>query len=157
MGLSFGSLKVERKTVRGTEKSSLSTRLKVVATLTHYFAMQGLQEVIIPRKGQYVGMATNAENMTIMSWVWLDRNWRHSVAMAGNLTQGNPIIRGWVREVGDAQDLMERKAEHVRIEIPQPKSAEMYYKANGKIDKHNRTREACGIDKHFGRKKHVIM
>ena len=116
----------------------------VVKNATKYFPMAALQRVILPRKGNFVGMTTKADGTTIASYVWCDRKRRYFVASAGSLADGEPWTRIRRRETGDGSG--NRQTNDVFISIPMPVATEMYYSAANKIDMHNKVRAECGID-----------
>ena len=119
----------------------------MVKQATKYFPMEPLQRVIMPHKGNYIGMMTRVENTDIAAYAWRDRERRYFVASAGSLAEGQPYERIRKRETGDGHG--NRQANDVYITVPMPKSTEIYFNSANKIDRHNCIRAECGIDKHF--------
>ena len=119
----------------------------MVKQATKYFPMKPLQHVILPHKGNYIGMSMLVEEHKIAAYAWRDRERRYFVASASSLAEGKPYERIRRRETGDGHG--NRQANDVFIMIPMPKATEVYFNAANKIDCHNRIRAECGIDKHF--------
>jgi hypothetical protein len=69
----------------------------------------------------------------------MDRERRYFISSCSSLAEGAPYIRQrWRQLVSDLTTPPER----VELMIPQPAAAEVYYAAAGKIDQHNRDRQA---------------
>jgi len=114
----------------------------VVKTATKGYPMGYLGTAeLMDGKGDMRGLlATDvANNSKILAFVWVDRDRRYFIATAGSLSPGSPIERSRMR-----QEDKEPNAEPVKAEIyiDQPEAADLYYSACGKIDQHNRHRQA---------------
>jgi len=115
----------------------------VVKTATKGFPMQYLGNVpLMKGKGGMKGLlSTDPEtNTQLLAFVWIDRDRRYFIATAGSLGPGAPIRRQRWRQVDT--DTPNAEPVKVDIEIDQPEAAELYYSACGKIDQHNRHRQA---------------
>ena len=114
----------------------------VVKTATKEYPMQYLGSVPLPGgRGSQKGLLTTDEatGTQLLSFVWVDRDRRYFVSTCSSLDAGADIIRTRWTQADKSLN-----AEPIRQErdIPQPKAAETYYKAAGKIDQHNRHRQA---------------
>jgi hypothetical protein len=78
-----------------------------------------------------------------MAMSWLDRERRYFVATACSAVEGEPYSRIRWHQLADG-------LERVKIKVPQPEAAEVYYSCCASIDRHNRCRQAdLGIEKKF--------
>ena len=113
----------------------------VVKTATKEYPMQYLGSIPLPGgRGSRMGLLTTDEatGTQLMSFVWVDRDRRYFISTCSSLEEGTSICRTRWTQTDKTVN-----AEPVRQDrnIPQPKAAEMYYKAAGKIDQHNRHRQ----------------
>ena len=103
--------------------------------------MQYLGSIPLPGgRGSRKGLLTTDEatGTQLMSFVWVDRDRRYFISTCSSLEEGTTICRTRWTQTDKSVN-----AEPVRQErnIAQPKAAEMFYKAAGKIDQHNRHRQ----------------
>jgi hypothetical protein len=115
----------------------------VVKTATKGYPMQYLSNVpLLGGKGDQKGLlSTDTESgTTLLAFVWVDRDRRYFIATAGSLAKGRPIQR--VKWTQVDRDTPNAEPARVGISIDQPEAAELYYAASGKIDQHNRHRQA---------------
>jgi hypothetical protein len=140
-----------------TAQELLQRRLRfigVVKTATRKFPMAYLQTLEMDERGEHKGLYTprvDTEPNTpgLMALVWMDRERRYFVSSCSNVSPGQPYTRKRWRQLTDV--LQNQNAEHVEIEIPQPKVAEIYYTCCAKIDQHNRDRQdTLGMEKKLG-------
>jgi Transposase IS4 len=114
----------------------------VIKTATREYPMRYLASIPLPGgRGSRKGLLSTdeASGTQLLSFVWVDRDRRYFISSCSSLEEGAQILRHrWTQQ----QDTT-LNAAPVRIEktVPQPKAAELYYKAAGKIDQHNRTRQ----------------
>jgi len=92
-------------------------------------------------KGDMKGVLhTDPESGTkLLSFVWSDRDRRYFISSASSMSPGTPILRERWRQVDSTPNAAPVK---VTITHAQPKAAEIYYSCCGKIDQHNRNRQA---------------
>jgi Transposase IS4 len=113
----------------------------VIKTATKEYPMRYLSSIPLPGgRGSRKGLlSTDAESGTqLLSFVWVDRDRRYFISTCSSLEEGSQIVRHrWTQRDTTANAEPSRLAKVV----PQPKAAETYYKAAGKIDQHNRTRQ----------------
>ena len=64
----------------------------------------------------------------------MDRDRSYFIATSSSLQEGFPYVRNRWRQVDIEVDA---DSERVEVSVDQPKSAEVYYSACGKTDKHN--------------------
>jgi Transposase IS4 len=118
----------------------------VVKTSHREFPLQHLQQVELSERGDRYGLVTrNQEGVPhLLSFVWMDQELQYFISSYSSLAEGAPYIRQrWRQLVSDLTTPPER----VELVIPQPAAAEVYYAAAGKIDQHNRDRQATlGIE-----------
>ena len=99
--------------------------------------MAELQKKVLPYKGLYAGLSTTINHKLLFLFVWADCNCRYFVLLCLLMAQGTPS--SCVRWRGFLDNKERRTAERVRVQIPLPKAAEIYFEGCGKINKHNRT------------------
>ena len=109
----------------------------VVKTATKKFPMSYLSNLELVQQGDYKGLVARGTDgqPTMLSFVWMDRDRRYFVASASSLDSGVPCSRNRWRQVSLELDAL---PENVKLTIPQPKAAEVYYRTCGVIDQHNR-------------------
>jgi hypothetical protein len=112
----------------------------VVKTATRMFPMKYLSEIELAERGDRKGIVANDThgNVQLLAFVWMDRDRRYFIASGSSLQEGTPYIRDRWRQVGDDNALPER----VRLVVPQPKAAEVYYNCCARVDQHNRDRQS---------------
>ena len=81
--------------------------------------------------------ATTGEK-TRIAFVWLDRERRYFIATGSSLKEGTPYERTRLWQVSQEPNA---EPEHITFQIKQPKAAEKYYNAAGKIDYSNKIRQ----------------
>ena len=113
----------------------------VVKTATRKFPMAYLSNLEMQERGDRHGVVTRGANgvTTLMAFVWMDRDRRYFIASASSLQAGLPHVRTRWRQVDSR---LNAEAERVEVTVQQPKACETYYSACGKIDGHNRHRQA---------------
>ena len=114
----------------------------VVKTATRQFPMAYLQAIpLLDGKGDMRGlMSTDAPtNTKLLAFTWVDRERRFFISTAGSLSPGAPIYRERWRQVDNDINV---PAVKVQIHIDQPVACELYYNSCGKVDQHNRGRQA---------------
>ena len=113
----------------------------VVKTATKEYPMQFLGSVPLPGgKGSRKGLLTTDERTgtQLLAFVWVDRDRRYFISTCSSLEEGTQICRTrWTQ----ADKTVNAAPERQERDISQPKAAELYYKAAGKIDQHNRHRQ----------------
>ena len=113
----------------------------VVKTATKKFPMKFLTEWPFSERGNQKGLLHYDANgvVDMMAYGWVDRDRRYFITTAGSLGLGNPYLRYRWRQVD-----LEPNAnpERVELTVPQPVVCEHYYNTCGKIDGHNRHRQA---------------
>jgi hypothetical protein len=113
----------------------------VVKTATKRFPITYLSNLEMQERGDRHGVVTRGANgvTTLMAFVWMDRDRRYFIASASSLQAGLPHVRSRWRQVNTEQNA---EAERIQVTVQQPKACETYYSACGKIDQHNRHRQA---------------
>jgi hypothetical protein len=113
----------------------------VVKTATKRFPMAYLSNLEMQQRGERNGVVTRGADSatTLMAFVWMDRDRRYFIASSSSLEAGLPHVRKRWRQVNTRANA---DAERVEVTVPQPKACETYYSACGKIDGHNRHRQA---------------
>jgi Transposase IS4 len=110
-------------------------------TATREYPMHYLASHPLPGgKGSRKGLLTTDEDTgtQLLAFVWVDRDRRYFISTASSLEEGTSILRRrWTQLNKEANAEPELMDKH----IPQPKAAETYYSACGRIDQHNRTRQ----------------
>ena len=93
-------------------------------------------------KGDRHGVVSrHAESNTdLMAFVWIDRDRRYFISTASSLNQGPPCIRKRWRQVDKTPNA---PPDLVEVVVAQPEACSVYYSACGKIDQHNRYRQAA--------------
>ena len=113
----------------------------VVKTATKQYPMAHLGKLELKDKGDRYAMAARDENghQELLAFVWRDRERRYFIASGSSMDEGTPISRErWRQTTKDKTTPPEKQ----NIIIPQPKATEIYYDVCGKIDQHNRDRQA---------------
>ena len=97
-------------------------------------------EYELSARGQYHGLYTIDDDGVLdkMAYVWLDRNRMQFISNCSHLYDGGEFYRVRLRQV-DTED--DAEPEHVEMLINQPEATAIYYRGNGQIDEHNRTRQ----------------
>lgn len=95
-------------------------------------------EVLHSRGDRHGVISVNADQRGthLMAFVWVDRDRRYFISSGSSLSDGTVIQRTRWRQRKPGQEDPER----TNVLVPQPKAAEIYYSACGKIDQHNRDR-----------------
>jgi Transposase IS4 len=112
----------------------------VVKTATRKFPMAYLSGIELQARGDRKGLLAKDEDGKpfLLSFVWLDRERRYFIASGQSLSEGLPYFRERWRQLDQEPDSPPTR---VQLTIAQPKAAETYYSACGKIDQHNRDRQ----------------
>ena len=126
----------------------------VVKTATRKFPYQCLQACELEERGSFKALfhhKIHESDPDIMAFIWMDRDRRCFVSTCSNLRDADPIIRTRWRQVSPVED--NEDPVPVTLSIPVPNCAQLYYDNCGKIDQHNRIRQAglC-IEKKAGTK-----
>jgi Transposase IS4 len=119
----------------------------VIKTATRKFPMAYLSGLRLHQRGDRVGILHKDDNgiPDMIAFVWMDRERRYFIASGSSLQDGVPYVRSRWRQV-DLQD--DASPSRLELTVPQPRAAEVYYSCCGKIDQHNRDRQATlGIEK----------
>jgi Transposase IS4 len=78
-------------------------------------------------------------DLAMLAFVWHDRERHYFIASGSSMAEGTPQTRDHWRQVEkDKFSLLVKQT----ISVPQPKATEIYYSTCGKIDQHNRDRQA---------------
>lgn len=115
----------------------------VVKTATKKFPMGVLTSKRLHLRGDRYGLVhKNAETgrPDMIAFVWLDRERRYFISSGPCLVEGEPYRRFRWRQVEDVQT--DNPPERVELIVQQPKASEVYYTVCGKVDNHNRDRQA---------------
>jgi Transposase IS4 len=114
----------------------------VVKTATKNYPMNHLSKVKLMFKGDRSGVIAidEANNKPeLLAIVWRDWDRRYFIASALSMAEGRPVSRDRWRQV--TKDRI-TPPEKVTKSLPQPQAAETYYEVCGKIDQHNRDKQA---------------
>ena len=88
---------------------------------------------------------------SLLAFCWMDRNRRYFIASGSSLSPGIPHIRQRCRQL-DTED-PDADPERVKLEVPQPKACDLYYKTYAAVDNRNRYRQSSlMIEKKLGTK-----
>jgi Transposase IS4 len=134
-------------------KELLRYRLRfigVVKTANRMFPQAYLSNIELQERGQHDGLVAKDGNgrPELLSFVWVDRERRYFISTAGSLAPGLPYTRTRWRQLVDDRFA---PPEQVTFQIAQPKAAELYYSACGKVDQHNRDRQdALKLERKLG-------
>jgi hypothetical protein len=114
----------------------------VVKTATKKYPMAYLSNLVLQQRGDRHGVVrrNDAGMITMMAFVWMDRERRYFIASAGSLAEGRPYVRHRWRQVTSVEQ--DEDPEYVELVVPQPRAAELYYNTCPKIDQHNRDRQS---------------
>ena len=109
----------------------------VVKTATKGFPNEYLGDLTLQRKGQFVSMSTTDSDTgcKFMAIMWLDRERRLFISTTGSTAYVDPIRR-------ERWTMVDNEAQLIEKETPIPDVCATYYSSNGKIDQHNRCRQA---------------
>ena len=90
--------------------------------------------------GDFRGLVSVGDGSnSLLAFVWMDRNWRYFISMTSSLENGVPYTRERWRQADTTTP--DAPPKRVKLKIPQPKSAEIYYSTCTLIDRHNRARQ----------------
>jgi Transposase IS4 len=135
-----------------TAKELLRVGLKFIGcvkTATREFPMAHLQAQELGEKGTRFGMVSyNDDNIpSLLALVWNDRERRYFVASTSSFQEGQPQVRHrWRQLVSD----LTTPPTCIEVVVPQTAITELYFAACGKIDQHNRDRQATlGLERKF--------
>jgi Transposase IS4 len=113
-----------------------------IKTATKGFPMRALaSKVLVEGKGARFGLlSTDHESGTdLLAFVSIDRDRCYFISTCSSLTPGNPCIRHrWRQDDRTAN----ADANYKEVVVRQPEACELYYGPCGKIDLHNRFRQA---------------
>eukprot|EP00977_Amphora_coffeiformis_P016005 scaffold4849_cov153-Amphora_coffeaeformis.AAC.1 len=84
-------------------------------------------------------LVTRTQVTLILAFAWVDRNRRYFISSVSNLWEVAPIERHRMRQVDLAPNA---EPERVYLSIRQPNASKLYYDNCGRIDQHNRVRQA---------------
>ena len=93
-------------------------------------------------KGDRHGVVSHDANSgtELMAFVWIDRDQRYFITTTSSLTAGRPCFRKRWRQVDKTPNA---PPSLVDVVVAQPEACGVYYVACGKIDQHNRLRQAA--------------
>jgi Transposase IS4 len=114
----------------------------VVKTATTGYPMEYLKSQPMPDgKGDRLGlMCEDAESGTkLMAFCWVDRERRYFISTCSSLAPGPPCSRWRWRQVDTTPNA---DPVYMEVMVPQPEACDQYYAACGKIDQHNKYRQA---------------
>ena len=121
----------------------------VVKTATSEYPMAHLQSQELEERGDRYALLTKDDNNNpfLFCFVWMDRERRYFISSGLSMQEGKPQERErWRQLVTD----LTTPPTKVHLVVPQPVAAEVYYDACGKIDQHNRDRQATlGLERKF--------
>ena len=103
--------------------------------------MDHLSQIELVNRGYFSGLVRRdfSGDANFLSFVWIDREQRYFISYASSLQEVTPYkCKRW-RKVNEEENA---EPENVKLTIPQPKAAQTYYDVCGKIDQHNRHRQA---------------
>lgn len=75
-----------------------------------------------------------------LAFVWVDRNRRYFISTASSLATGPPCVRWRWKQVD--RETPNAPPEYTEVVVAQPEACYLYYGGCGKIDQHNRYRQA---------------
>jgi Transposase IS4 len=113
-----------------------------IKTATKEFPMAYLgSHIMADGKGDQHGVIHNdhASGASLLAFCWVDRDRRYFITTCSSLTNGPPCQRQRWRQVDKTPNA---KPELVDIHIEQPEACHIYYSGCGRIDQHNRHRQA---------------
>jgi Transposase IS4 len=113
-----------------------------IKTATTSFPMKYLgNKVLANGRGDRHGVIAKdeASGCRLMAFVWCDRDRRYFITTCASLEDGPPCIRKRWRQIDKAPNA---KPEYVQVVVAQPLACYVYYAACGRIDQHNRLRQA---------------
>ena len=132
----FASVQTARELLRVNTKF-----IGVVKTATREFPMAHLSSRELGERGDRYGLLSlDSDNVPAMlAFVWMDRDRRYFISSCSSLQEGQPMVRErWRQLVSD----LTTPPEKVELTIPQTACSDIYFAACGKIDQHNRDRQA---------------
>ena len=108
----------------------------VVKTATKRFPVAHLSHIELVDKGYFSGLVCRdiSGNPNFLSFVWIDIEHRYFISSASSLQEGTPYNKKRWRQVNEEKNT---ESENVKLKIPQPKAAQIYYDVCGNIDQHN--------------------
>ena len=100
------------------------------------YPMTYLMNLELVQHGDYKGLISKRSNRhpDMMAFVWVDRDWQYLIANALSLDSGERYSCHHCQQVSTDDDA---PLDNVELTIPQPKAAEVYYRAYGAINLHN--------------------
>eukprot|EP00977_Amphora_coffeiformis_P022944 scaffold11978_cov153-Amphora_coffeaeformis.AAC.1 len=124
----------------------------VVKTATRGFPMKQLTSSQFGGRGQWKSFFHSGNGTLsdpdLISFAWVDRNRRYFVSTVSNLREAAPISRTRLRQVDQEPNAA---PEPVHLSIRQPQASKIYYDNCGRIDQHNRIRQAdLKVERKYG-------
>jgi hypothetical protein len=115
--------------------------LGIIKTATRHFPMAYLTNIEMQSCGEREGVVYRDKHGVpkLMAFVWMDRDRRYFIASSSSLRKGTGYVRDRWRQVDTSPDA---DAERVELTVDQPEACQHYYQACGKVDQHNRHRQA---------------
>jgi Transposase IS4 len=113
-----------------------------IKTATREFPMNHLAtRVMNEGRGDRYGLLCKdqASGTSLLALCWVDRDRRYFISTCSSLAQGPPCIRKRWRQVDKTPNAA---PELVEVVVAQPEVCGIYYTACGKVDQHNRVRQA---------------
>ena len=114
-----------------------------VKTATKEFPMAYLGSYVLEGgKGDRHGIVSHdaATDTDLLAFVWVDRDRRYLISTTSSLAAGRPCFRKRWRQVDKTPNAPPTL---VDVVVAQPEACVVYYSACGKIDQHNRFRQAA--------------
>ena len=107
---------------------------------TKKFPMSYLSNLELVQCGDYKGLVARGTDgqPTMLSFVWMDQDFRYFVASVSLLESGMPYSHNRWCQVSLELDAL---PENMELTIPQPKAMEIYYRTCSVIDQHNQHRQ----------------
>jgi hypothetical protein len=112
-----------------------------VKTATREFPMAFLQAQELGEKGTRFGMVSNDidNTLNLLALIWNDQERCYFIAYTSSFQKGLPQVQHqWRKLVTD----LTTPPTCIEVVVPQTAITELYFAACGKIDKHNRDRQA---------------
>ena len=110
--------------------------IRLVKTATKRFPVVHLSHIELVERGYFSGLVCRdlAGNPNFLSFVWIDIERRYFISSASSIQEGTPYTRKRWRQVNEEKNT---ESDNVKLKIPQPKAAQIYYDVCGNIDQHN--------------------
>ena len=108
----------------------------VVKTATRRYPMKALSEIELVDHDDFRGLVSVGYGRnSLLAFFWMDRDRCYFISTTSSLENGVPYTRERWRQVDVTTS--DVPPERVKLTIPQPKAAEIYYSTCASIDHHN--------------------